>query len=164
LIRPAAFSLGSNLGDRRRYLDRAARGLARELEEARFSSVWETEPVEVEGEQPAYLNLCVAGWTDRGPQELLELCARLEAEAGRRGLHREPRVLDVDLLLLGDEIIAEDDLVLPHSGLARRRFVLAPLAELLPDWRHPATDRSVASMLAELGESQKIRLHKPVKG
>ncbi len=159
----AAFSLGANLGDREASLRSAARKLAVELEGARISSLWETEPVEVEDEQPAYLNLCLAGETEAEARGLLELCGRLEAEAGRIGGHKQPRLLDVDLLLLGGERVNEPDLVLPHPGLPRRRFVLAPLAEVLPDWEHPATGESVRDMLKQLGETQRILLLKAPK-
>ncbi|MBC8368324.1 2-amino-4-hydroxy-6-hydroxymethyldihydropteridine diphosphokinase [bacterium] len=158
-----AFSLGSNLGDRQAYLHAAARKLVVELEGASLSSLWETEPVEVKGRQPAYLNSCVVGKTELSPRALLELCERLECEAGRKSAHRESRVLDVDLLLLADQCLNETDLVLPHPGLARRRFVLAPLWEVLPDWVHPMTGKSVMEMLEELGEAQAVKLHKPLK-
>jgi 2-amino-4-hydroxy-6-hydroxymethyldihydropteridine diphosphokinase len=158
-----AFSLGSNLGDRQAYLHAAARKLVVELGGASLSSLWETEPVEVEDRQAAYLNLCVAGETQLSPRSLLELCARLESEAGRKSAHREARVLDVDLLLLADQIVKEPDLLLPHPGLARRRFVLAPLGEVLPDWVHPLTGKNVLEMLEALGETQAARLHKPLK-
>jgi 2-amino-4-hydroxy-6-hydroxymethyldihydropteridine diphosphokinase len=163
LSRVVAFSLGSNLGDREAFLADASRKLAVELGGARLSSIWETEAVEVDGKQPRYLNLCVAGETNCSPRELLELCGRLEREAGRTAAHLEPRVLDVDLLLLGGDILAEDDLSIPHPGLAGRRFVLAPLAEVLPDWVHPASGKSVSAMLEDLGKSQTIDLHKQVK-
>lgn len=133
------------------------------LEGARISSLWETEPVEVEDEQPSFLNLCLAGETEASARSLLELCGRLESEAGRKSGHRQPRLLDVDLLLLGQERVEEPDLVLPHPGLPRRRFVLAPLAEILPDWVHPETGAKVTQMLKQLGESQVIRLRKAPK-
>ncbi len=158
-----AFSLGSNLGDRQAYLHAAARKLVVELGGASLSSLWETEPVEVEDQQPTYLNLCVAGETNYSSRSLLSLCARLESEAGRKSAHREARVLDVDLLLLADQCVEETDLILPHPGLSRRRFVLAPLAEVLPDWVHPKTGKIVLEMLEALGEEQAARLHKPLK-
>ncbi len=163
MSRTVAFSLGSNLGDREATLAEASRKLAVELGGARLSSIWETEAVEMEGAQPRYLNLCVTGETDSSPRDLLALCGRLEREAGRTSAHLEPRVLDVDLLLLGDEIVAEDDLSIPHPGLAGRRFVLAPLAELLPDWVHPASGKTVSAMLEDLGTSQTVELHKQLK-
>jgi len=160
---PVAFSLGSNLGDRQATLHAASRKLVVELGGASLSSLWETEPVEVKDRQPAYLNLCLVGKTALPPQVLLELCARLEKEAGRKGGHREARVLDVDLLLLAEQCVEEADLVLPHPGLVRRRFVLVPLSEVMPDWVHPSTGKNVMEMLEELGETQAVKLHKPLK-
>jgi 2-amino-4-hydroxy-6-hydroxymethyldihydropteridine diphosphokinase len=155
----AALSLGSNLGDRRACLAAALRGLAAgPLAALEVSSLWETEPVEVAAPQPAYLNLTVVGRTALAPEDLLRHCRALEQAAGReREGHGLPRALDVDLLYCGAARSDTPALRLPHPGLARRRFVLAPLAELRPGWRHPDGGRSVADMLAALGEGQPVR-------
>jgi len=151
-----ALSLGSNLGDRRGQLARALRGLERDvLSQMEVSSVWETEAVEVDGPQPAFLNLCVVGRTLLTPEQLLKCCRGLEEEAGRpAGGHGLPRTLDLDLLYHGEELSEETALRLPHPGLERRRFVLAPLAELRPDWCHPRKSRSVRQMLAGVAAGQ----------
>ncbi len=154
-----AFSLGSNLGRREENLAGALRALeAGILSGMRVSALYETEPVETDDVQPDYLNLCVVGESEFGPLELLERCQELERDAGRDpGGHRRPRTLDLDLLYHGESRAEGERLSLPHPGLARRRFVLAPLAELAPDWRHPADGRSVERMLADLGEEQPVR-------
>ena len=159
---PVAFSLGSNLGDRQAALERAIDRLSGEIEGARASALWETAPVEVEEAQPDYLNACVTGRSDRTPRELLALCQQLEREAGREpGGHRRSRTLDVDLLLVGNLCLKVKEFELPHPGLSRRRFVLEPLAELMPDWRHPAGGGSVREMLAALGREQAAHPHPP---
>lgn len=154
-----ALSLGSNLGERESSLAAALRALeAGILTEMRVSALYETAPVETAEAQPDYLNLCVVGESELGPLELLERCQELERRAGRDpGGHRRPRPLDLDLLYHGEALAEGERLSLPHPGLGRRRFVLAPLAELAPDWRHPADGRSVERMLADLGEDQPVR-------
>lgn len=126
----AFLGLGSNLGDRREHLARAVGGLP---DLVAVSPVYETEPM---GGPPQgdYLN-CVAELdTDLGPRRLLELAGRLEAAAGRVRAERfGPRPLDVDVLLVGDQVVDEPDLVVPHPRLWERRFVLVPLADLAPE-------------------------------
>jgi 2-amino-4-hydroxy-6-hydroxymethyldihydropteridine diphosphokinase len=154
-----ALSLGSNLGDRRAQLAAALRALADGvLESMEVSGVYETAPVEVAEPQPPYLNCCAVGRCSLGPARLLDRTQALERAAGRPdGGHRRPRVLDLDLLYHGDARAEGAALRLPHPGLAQRRFVLAPLAELRPQWRHPADGRRVDEMLAALGETQPVR-------
>jgi 2-amino-4-hydroxy-6-hydroxymethyldihydropteridine diphosphokinase len=154
-----ALSLGSNLGDRLAHLGAALRGIEAELVEGlRVSGVYESAAVEVGDAQPAFLNLCAVGQSALSPAALLAGCQALERAAGRPpGGPRRPRVLDVDLLYYDDLELAAPGLNLPHPGLARRRFVLAPLAELSPDWVHPGAGRRVAALLAALGEEQPLR-------
>jgi 2-amino-4-hydroxy-6-hydroxymethyldihydropteridine diphosphokinase len=84
--------------------------------------------------QGPYLNLVVQLDTELGPRQLLEVARRLEAAAGRRRTVRwGPRTLDVDVLLVGDQVVADEDLVVPHPRMWERRFVVEPLAELAPD-------------------------------
>ena len=100
----------------------------------RASSVYETEPQGEVLDQPDFLNLCLEIETGLGPEELLDACKAVEAEIGRSagGPRHGPRVIDVDLLLLGDLAHASDRLTLPHRDVLRRRFVLEPLLELDP--------------------------------
>ncbi|MEZ4395319.1 MAG: 2-amino-4-hydroxy-6-hydroxymethyldihydropteridine diphosphokinase [Candidatus Krumholzibacteriia bacterium] len=154
-----ALSLGSNLGDRRANLAAALRALDDELLEGmEVSGVYETAPVEVGEAQPAFWNCCAVGRATLAPADLLARTQRLEREAGRPpGGPRRPRVLDLDLLYYAHAVRSGPGLALPHPGLPRRRFVLAPLAELRPDWRHPADDRRVDRMLTDLGDAQPVR-------
>lgn len=100
----------------------------------RVSPVYETEPVGGPPGQDPYLNVVVEVLTELTPRQLLELAGRLEKEAGReRNVKDGPRTLDVDVLLVGDQLVSEPDLKVPHPRMWERKFVLAPLADLAPD-------------------------------
>jgi 2-amino-4-hydroxy-6-hydroxymethyldihydropteridine diphosphokinase len=123
-------SLGSNVGDRWARLREAVGALP---DVAAVSPVYETEPVGGPPGQEPYLNAVVELDTDLSPHDLLELAHRLEDAAGRRRAeHHGPRTLDVDVLLVGDLVVDEPDLVVPHPRMYGRRFVLRPLADLAP--------------------------------
>ena len=131
--RRAFIGLGSNVGDRRRFLADAVATLAADGDVVAVSPVYETEPVGGP-EQGPYLNVVVELSTTASPRRLLERCRRLEEAAGRvRTVHHGPRTLDADVLMVGDLVVDEDDLVVPHPRMGERRFVLAPLADLAPD-------------------------------
>ncbi len=105
-----------------------------------ISPVYETAPVGGPSGQGAYLNAVVELVTELGPRQLLDVGRSLEAQARRNRTERHaPRTLDVDVLLVGDETVDEPDLVVPHPGMWRRRFVLAPLADLAPELVPEAT-------------------------
>jgi len=146
----AFLGLGSNLGDRRATLRRAVAALP---DLVATSPVYETEPVGGPGGQPRFLNLVVELETERSPRQLLELARRLEAAAGRvRGVPGGPRTLDIDVLLVGDLQVAEEDLVVPHPRMARRRFVLEPLADLRPDLVSATDLEAAVGAVRRLGE------------
>ncbi|HVS14037.1 MAG TPA: 2-amino-4-hydroxy-6-hydroxymethyldihydropteridine diphosphokinase [Thermoanaerobaculia bacterium] len=146
----AFVALGSNLGDRAATLDRAIARLGEHLEVGARSLWIETEPV---GGPPQgrFLNGVVRIETELSPRALLALLQRVEHELGReRSVPDAPRTLDLDLLLYDDRVIDEPGLRVPHPRLHRRRFVLEPLCEIAPDWRHPESRRTMAELLAEL--------------
>lgn len=131
--RRAFLGLGSNLGDRVRYL-RDAVGTLREVGLVAVSPVYETDPVGGPPGQDHYLNLVVELRTDRTPHELLGVCRRLETAAGRVREERwGPRTLDVDVLWIDGATVDDDELTVPHPRLWDRRFVVAPLHDLAPD-------------------------------
>lgn len=146
----AYVGVGSNLGDRWANLARAARGLreAPRVAPLRASRVWDTAPMGPP--QPRYLNAVLEVESLLPARGLLEALLRIERAAGRRrdGVRWTARTLDLDLLLFGDEPVHEPGLSIPHPGIASRRFVLAPLAELCPERTVPGTGRTVAELLA----------------
>ncbi len=126
----AFLGLGSNLGERRRLL---AAAVAAMPDLVAVSPLYETDPVGGP-EQGAYLNLVVELDTARSARGLLALCGELEAAADRvREVRWGPRTLDVDVLWVDGETVAEPDLEVPHPRMGQRRFVLAPLRDLAPD-------------------------------
>jgi 2-amino-4-hydroxy-6-hydroxymethyldihydropteridine diphosphokinase len=145
----AYVGVGSNLGDRWAHLARAARGLraSPRVTVLRGSTVWETAPVGPP--QPDYLNAVLeleSGLTADGLHQLMRL---VEDGAGRERSERwGARTLDLDLLLFGGERIETRELRVPHPALSRRRFVLAPLAELCPGCDVPGAGATVAELLA----------------
>jgi 2-amino-4-hydroxy-6-hydroxymethyldihydropteridine diphosphokinase len=127
----AFLGLGSNLGDRWQYL---RDGVAALPDVVAISPVYETDPVGGPAGQGPYLNFVVELDTARSPRELLAAAQAAEAAAHR--VRRErwgPRPLDVDVLLVGDQVVNDPDLVIPHPRMWERAFVLVPLADLAPD-------------------------------
>ncbi len=145
------FSIGSNLGDRQANLQAAVDALAaRGVRVLRCSPVYETEPLEFKN-QGWFLNAAVEAETELFPQQLLGRTQAIERELGRRtGPRNGPRVIDIDVLLIGRFLISTPRLVVPHPRLAERRFVLEPLADLAPELRHPALGKSMRELLAEV--------------
>ncbi len=127
----AFLAMGSNLGDRRAYLEAAVKQLP---DVVAVSQLYETDPVGGRPGQGAYLNCVVELMTTRSPRELLAAAQAAEAAAERVRVERwGPRTLDVDVLLVGDETVDEPDLVVPHPRMWSRGFVLVPLADLAPE-------------------------------
>jgi 2-amino-4-hydroxy-6-hydroxymethyldihydropteridine diphosphokinase len=139
--------LGANLGDPPAQLARAVDALRGFVNELRASSVYRTEPVG-HRDQPDFYNQVVRGLTRLAADELLDRILAVEREMGReRTFRNAPRVIDVDLLAYGGEVIRTERLTVPHPGIPHRGFVLHPLAEVAPEWRHPETGLTAREML-----------------
>jgi len=152
-------SLGSNVGERDQMLAAAIQALeSPELHVLRVSPVYETEPVDAPA-QRWFLNLVVEAETTLFPRQLLARTTRVERELGRKRLvAKGPRTIDIDILFYGEARITTPDLTIPHPRFAGRRFVLAPMADLSPDFRDPVTRRTMRELLAETG-GQAVTLH-----
>ena len=152
-------ALGANIGDREANLEAGLAGMTDlGLPPTRRSSIWETEPVGT-AEPQWFLNMAVQVRTSRAPIEVLETLLEIERRVGRTrsGMRNAPRVLDLDLLALGNARVESSRLTLPHPRMWERRFVLAPLAEIAPGLRDPATGRTVRQTLERLPDDPAVR-------
>ncbi len=154
-----AVGLGSNLGDRVRWLAFARRELGRieGIYNLKFSSIYESAPLQASG--PDFLNQIAVFETDLEPVDLISRLLEIERRAGRKSKgDNSSRTLDMDLLLYGDRIIKEQGLLVPHERMTERLFVLLPLIELMPSARHPQTGVLFARYAEKLAGTQKIEL------
>ncbi len=153
----AYLSLGSNVGDREKYLRDAIAHLETAGHVIAVSSFYETEPVEFT-DQAWFLNCAVAITTTMAPEQLMAAVLAIEQEMGRRRtLQKGPRMIDIDIVLFGDRVVREPGLTVPHPAMHRRRFVLEPLAEIAPEARHPGLQHTVRELLNALPAGQAVR-------
>ncbi|HEY1763078.1 MAG TPA: 2-amino-4-hydroxy-6-hydroxymethyldihydropteridine diphosphokinase [Acidimicrobiales bacterium] len=154
-MRRAYLSLGTNIGDRYEHLT-SALPLVVESDEYRLSRVYETEPVGGVA-QDDFWNLVVELTTSASAYELLERARTAEVAAGRtREVRWGPRTLDVDILLVGDEVLDDPELTVPHPRLYERAFVLVPLAELAPELVSDEQRARAGGAVRELGTLQSL--------
>ena len=163
MLPPAYIGLGSNLGDRAGNLLFAIQRLTEAgVEVTRLSRIYETEPVETFA-QPAFLNMIaeLSGAALPDPPQLMARLLEIEQSMGRTRKATQPakppRTIDLDLLLYGQEICETEPLVLPHPRLHQRRFVLVPLAELVPDLVHPRLHVNIADLLKGLEDEAAVK-------
>jgi len=153
------FSLGSNVGDRARNLQDAIAALGNAgVHVVRVSSVYETEPVDYL-DQPSFLNCALEAETEMGALDLLHALRGIETQMGSKKLiAKGPRLIDIDILLYGSEVIDTPELQVPHPRMRLRRFVLEPLAEIAPDAQHPVSHLSIAELLAGTPDKSAVRV------
>jgi 2-amino-4-hydroxy-6-hydroxymethyldihydropteridine diphosphokinase len=156
----AYVGIGSNLGDRRAYLEAGFTELTAVpgIQLDAVSSVYETAPIGYTN-QPFFLNAVFSIQTCIAPEELLQILLQIEKKHHRqRSIHWGPRTLDLDLLLYGERRLDTAQLKLPHPQITERCFVLAPLCEIAPNLCHPCSGKPFRSYYLKLGCTQQLRI------
>ena len=155
-------ALGTNIGDRAENLREATKLLTEaNIRMLKLSSIYETEPVDYL-DQAWFLNAVAAAETDLPALDLLHTLRSIEVRMGnKKAFAKGPRLIDLDILLYGDETIATPELQVPHPRMLQRNFVLIPLAEIAPALRHPSWDASVAEFLASTTDRSIVRKQQP---
>lgn len=122
------------------------------------SSIWKTAPMPM-SDQPWYKNAVCSVHTEYNPHELLKAINQIEKDFGRvRSIQDAPRVIDLDILCYNDLHIVEGNLEIPHPRMCERAFVLYPLIEIQPNWKHPITNLPIDFLIENLSDEQKIEL------
>ena len=158
----AFIAFGSNQGNRQDFCDRtiALMELLPHSKVIRVSSYYETEPVDMEAnpDDMWFYNGVIQIETNLRPENLLAICQETERSLGREpGDRNHSRTIDLDILFYGEHIINTSELEVPHPRLHKRRFVLAPMAELNPQWIHPQQHQTIQALLAQLTDTQQVR-------
>jgi len=150
--------LGSNVGDREEYIERALESLrASQVHVARVSCLYETTPVGY-NKQRDFLNLVAECETEISPGELVAKVKEIERAVGRTETFRfGPREIDIDILLYGDAEVHQPGLDIPHREMVNRAFVLVPFAEIAPNVVHPTERRTIAELASQLRDSSGVR-------
>ena len=159
-----AIALGSNLGDSKSTIERALERLQEDLlEEAKVSSLYDSVAWP-EPSHPPFLNAVVTGFTDWKPPGIVNFLKHLERELGRQASTEKnaPRIIDLDLLVYGEQKWSSDGVEVPHPRMAARAFVLLPLNEVWPDWKEPSTGYTALELLSRLTETVRVETKKSV--
>ena len=152
-------SLGSNLGDRGANIKKAVRLLEKYFKtKLKKSPLYESRPFyEDQLDQGDYYNCCVSFESNLSVKEIFKITSRIEKEMGRKKeIINAPRVIDIDIIFVGDEIWTDDEFSVPHTKIQDRRFVLKPLCDILPDFTHPVLQLTVDDLLYECPDDNKI--------
>ncbi|MDP4854428.1 MAG: 2-amino-4-hydroxy-6-hydroxymethyldihydropteridine diphosphokinase, partial [Saprospiraceae bacterium] len=155
-------SLGSNVGDRLNYLYLSKTEICNLIGPIQFTSnIYETEPWGVDN-QDSYLNQVISVQTNLSPYELLNIIHQIEKDLGRiREIHYGPRTIDIDILYYGEIIIDIENLKIPHPHIQKRRFILVPLSEILPQMHHPLLKKTNQELLNMVKDEGKVTEWQP---
>ncbi len=146
-------ALGTNLDDRMAHLRAALDALPPDVQIMKRSPVYETPAWGYEDQGP-FLNMVIEGRTELEPEALLARLKQLETELGRTpSFHWGPRIIDIDILFYDQLILKAANLTIPHPRLHERAFVLVPLADVAPEWKHPVLGKTVRQLLSEVDTS-----------
>ena len=146
-------ALGSNLGDRRANLRQALEEISAQVSIDKTSSIYETPPWGYI-EQPVFLNQVLSGQTSLNPTELLAFLKGIERKLGRvKNFKNGPRLMDIDILLFGNQIVNSETLVIPHPRMLERGFVMLPLSEIEPELIIPGTNKNVTELLCSVDQT-----------
>jgi len=155
-------SLGTNLGDRRKYMDDMAAALKQVLQPpVKLSPLMETEPLGVPDEQEWYYNRIVSGAFDGTARSLLDECRKIEKRLGRDNKNTlQARTADIDILLVDNLTIDEEDFIVPHPQMLTRRYCIEGLYSIEPEWVHPTEKRTFRELFASIDENiRKQKIH-----
>lgn len=143
-------SLGSNIGNRKKNLEKALTELDKSnIKEIKISSFYETEPVGPK--QRNFYNIAGKFKTNLKPQELLKTVKQIEEKLGRiKTYHWGPRLIDIDILFYGKQIVKTKNLIIPHKEIINRSFVLVPMNEIAPNFVHPANHKTIKTLEKQL--------------
>ncbi len=149
-------SLGSNIDDREKNIINAIKLLGKILTIKKVSSIYETEPVGFK-EQEYFYNLVLKVFTDLTPFELLQSIEQIENKLGKKIKRRwGPRSIDIDILYYGNEIIESEELIIPHSLINERRFVLIPMSEIAEEFVCPRTNLKISEILKNYKKEESV--------
>ncbi len=155
-------SLGSNIGDRENFLKKGSHFLSTLGNIVIESSMYETSPEGMPSGTRNFINTVIVIETKISPMELLKNIKELEKREGRNTLnsHMKPRQIDIDILFAGDTILNTPELTIPHPEIKSRKFVLVPLAEILPEFIDPVSGKKVKELLDKLTTGEEIKIVK----